>query len=196
MAFYDKAVRGIGSLISPKTQQRNLGSAAMASRDSTTYALKHAMKTVDQLIGEGQIPAEHRDVLLMKLMKEIEENARMLSQAGPVDSIELSKKALATVLGGAAVAGGTAGVALDKMRDAGWGESAANFLMDWGPLPRGMGFEGGPSKYQNQMEGETEAMQQIPEFGRRAGRGMEGETEALQQIPEQQGIGSLRRLRR
>jgi len=39
-------------------------------------------------------------------------------------------------------------------------------------------------------------MQQIPEFGRRAGRGMEGETEAMQQIPEQQGIGSLRRLRR
>ena len=213
MAFYDKAYRGIKSLISPATQRRNrmaetvvspetqrrnrilpggnfaafptemarTGAAAMATKKATSDAMQRSMKTINRLIAEGKIPAADREMLLRKLLREIQENARLQAASRPVDSIELSKKALATILGGAAVAGGTAGVALDKMRDTGWGENAANFLLDYvSPLPRGMGFEGGPSKYQNQdmiPVGETEVMQ----------------SDYIEPYRGPQGIGSLRR---
>ena len=224
MAIWDKAARGIQSLISPATQQRNRMGSAMAERNRmaegqiptdvrggvgetaslrrnrmgaammaaqnkvVSDAMQQSAKTINRLIAEGKIPAADREMLLRKLLREIQENARLQAASRPVDSIELSKKALATILGGAAVAGGTAGVALDKMRDTGWGENAANFLLDYvSPVPRGMGFEGGPSKYQNQdmipvgeTEGETEVMQ----------------SDYIEPYREQQGIGSLRRLRR
>jgi len=224
MAIWDKAARGIQSLISPATRQRNrmgpemaernrmaagqiptearggvgetatlrrnrMGAAMMTAQNKVVSdAMQQSAKTINRLIAEGKIPAADREMLLRKLLREIQENARLQAASRPVDSIELSKKALATILGGAAVAGGTAGVALDKMRDTGWGENAANFLMDWvSPLPRGMGFEGGPSKYQNQdmipvgeTEGGTEVMQ----------------SDYIEPYRGPQGIGSLRRLRR
>ena len=217
MAIWDKAARGIQSLISPATQQRNRMGSAMAERNRmaegqiptdvrggvgetaslrrnrmgaammaaqnkvVSDAMQQSAKTINRLIAEGKIPAADREMLLRKLLREIQENARLQAASRPVDSIELSKKALATILGGAAVAGGTAGVALDKMRDTGWGENAANFLLDYvSPVPRGMGFEGGPSKYQNQdmiPVGETEVMQ----------------SDYIEPYRGPQGIGSLRR---
>lgn len=242
MAIFDKIGRGIQSLISPATQQRNrmgsamedplgaatqqrnrmaegqiptdvrggvgetatlrrnrIGGAMMAAQNKVVSdAMQQSAKTINRLIAEGKIPAADREMLLRKLLREIQENARLQAASRPIDSIELSKKALATILGGAAVAGGTAGVALDKMRDAGWGENAANFLMDWvSPVPRGMGFEGGPSKYQTLVNA-TSVPASMFETGLAQGVIDEaiGETEAMQQIPEQQGIGSLRRLRR
>ena len=207
MAIFDKIGRGIGSLIGSATRRRNqmaerqiptdarggvgetatlrrnrIGGAMMAAQNKVVSdAMQQSAKTINRLIAEGKIPAADREMLLRKLLREIQENARLQAASRPVDSIELSKKALATILGGAAVAGGTAGVALDKMRDAGWGENAANFLMDYvSPVPRGMGFEGGPSKYQNQdmiPVGETEVMQ----------------SDYIEPYRGPQGIGSLRR---
>ena len=177
MAIFDKIGRGIGSLIGSATRRRN----QMAERQIPTDARGGVGETATLRIAEGKIPAADREMLLRKLLREIQENARLQAASRPVDSIELSKKALATILGGAAVAGGTAGVALDKMRDTGWGENAANFLLDYvSPLPRGMGFEGGPSKYQNQdmiPVGETEVMQ----------------SDYIEPYRGPQGIGSLRR---
>ena len=207
MAIFDKIGRGIGSLIGSATRRRNqmaerqiptdarggvgetatlrrnrMGAAMMTAQNKVVSdAMQQSAKTINRLIAEGKIPAADREMLLRKLLREIQENARLQAASRPVDSIELSKKALATILGGAAVAGGTAGVALDKMRDAGWGENAANFLLDYvSPLPRGMGFEGGPSKYQNQdmiPVGETEVMQ----------------SDYIEPYRGPQGIGSLRR---
>ena len=207
MAIFDKIGRGIGSLIGSATRRRNqmaerqiptdarggvgetatlrrnrMGAAMMTAQNKVVSdAMQQSAKTINRLIAEGKIPAADREMLLRKLLREIQENARLQAASRPVDSIELSKKALATILGGAAVAGGTAGVALDKMRDTGWGENAANFLLDYvSPLPRGMGFEGGPSKYQNQdmiPVGETEVMQ----------------SDYIETYRGPQGIGSLRR---
>ena len=207
MAIFDKIGRGIGSLIGSATRRRNqmaerqiptdarggvgetatlrrnrMGAAMMTAQNKVVSdAMQQSAKTINRLIAEGKIPAADREMLLRKLLREIQENARLQAASRPVDSIELSKKALATILGGAAVAGGTAGVALDKMRDTGWGENAANFLLDYvSPLPRGMGFEGGPSKYQNQdmiPVGETEVMQ----------------SDYIEPYRGPQGIGSLRR---
>ena len=211
MAIFDKIGRGIGSLIGSATRQRNrmaegqiptdvrggvgetatlrrnrMGAAMMTAQNKVVSdAMQQSAKTINRLIAEGKIPAADREMLLRKLLREIQENARLQAASRPVDSIELSKKALATILGGAAVAGGTAGVALDKMRDTGWGENAANFLMDWvSPVPRGMGFEGGPSKYQNQdmiPVGETEGGMEVMQ------------SDYIEPYREQQGIGSLRR---